>query len=55
MAGVKSACLDNGFQNKKLKIIMISNNVEVLCALQATTNFYFEKCLSGGCSEFAGE
>lgn len=52
---MKSASLDKGFQNKKLKIIMISNNAEVLCTLQAITNFYFEKCLSDGCSEPTGE
>lgn len=48
MADVKSASLDKGFQNKKLKIIMISNIAEVLCTLQATTNFYFENACQMG-------
>lgn len=49
MTDVKSVCPDNGYQNKKLKIIVVSNVAEVLCISQAATNFYFGKCLSGMC------
>lgn len=52
---MKNGYQDSGFQDKKLKIIVVSNDAEALCTLQAEANFYFANCLSGRCSKPIGE